>query len=285
MRVVAEEICSPIMGMTYQRVRVETGSADEEGLLVLRDNKLVAVLVQVSDEIDDPKLRNGWLVEAGFGPCSARGSGRGVFRSLAAAAAWVQQAVAEADARQHAWARRQAELRGRRRPKALGGRTMSSSPLDTKTILLVEDEPLVRMFMVDLLQEEGYRVLEAAHADEALALLGARPDVLAVVTDVRMPGMSGFELARAVSAKSPKLSVIIMSGVTGPEEDLPGNAVFVAKPTTPAMIIDAVNEAVIGTFTARASLAPPETVAREGGLDDRPSPEPMDPMSGKASRR
>ncbi len=53
---------------------------------------------------------------------------------------------------------------------------MSSSALDSKTILLVEDEPLVRMFMVDLLQEEGYRVLEQIdHADEAPTLLGPVP--------------------------------------------------------------------------------------------------------------
>jgi two-component system, response regulator PdtaR len=267
-------------GMSYQRIRVETGSADEDGLLVLRDHKLVAVLVQVSDEIDDPELRNRWLVEAGFGPCLSRGPGSGVFRSLAAATAWVQQTMAEADARQRARAQRHAERQEQRRPKAGGGRVMSSSPLDTKTILLVEDEPLVRMFMVDLLQEEGYRVLEAAHADEALTLLGARPDVLAVVTDVKMPGMSGFELARAIYEKNPKISVVVMSGVTGPGVDLPGNAVFLAKPTTPAMIIQEVNAAVIGTLDARASLSTSEGAAKGGSPENRPSPDPGVPRPG-----
>ncbi|WP_262269983.1 response regulator [Microvirga yunnanensis] len=275
------------MGMTYQRVRVDTGSADEDGLLVLRDNKLVAVLVQVSTEIGDPELRNQWFLEAGFGPCLGRRQGHGVFGSLAAAAAWIQQAVSEADARQRAWVQRQAELRARRRPRSVGGRVMSSSPLDSKTILLVEDEPLVRMFMVDLLQEEGYRVLEAAHADEALTLLGARPDVLAVVTDVNMPGMTGFELARAIHEKNPMMSVVIMSAVTGPgEEGLPSNAVFLAKPTMPAMIVDTVNRAVIGTLNARTSLfgseaASPENCdASEGATID-----PFDPLSGKSRHR
>jgi two-component system, response regulator PdtaR len=268
-------------GMTYQRIRVETGSADEEGLLVLRNNKLVAVLVQVSDEIDDPDLRNKWLVEAGFGPCLGRGHSPGVFDSLAAAAAWVQQTVAEADARQRARAQRHADRQEQRRPKAGGGRVMASSPIDTKTILLVEDEPLVRMFMVDLLQEEGYRILEAAQADEALMLLGARPDVLAVITDVNMPGMSGFALARAIYEKNPKISVVVMSGVTGPSVDLPSNAVFLAKPTTPAMIIQEVNAAVIGTLDARASLLSPVSALREGGPGGKPCPDLGDPWPGK----
>jgi two-component system, response regulator PdtaR len=152
---------------------------------------------------------------------------------------------------------------------------MSSSPLDTKTVLLVEDEPLVRMFMVDLLQEEGYRVLEAVHADEALTLLAARPDVLAMVTDVDMPGMSGFGLARAVAAKNPQMQVVIMSGVTGPgEEGLPSNAVFLAKPTMPAMIVDAVNRAVIGTLTARNNLAAPGAFSTENRPDQQPRPDP-----------
>jgi two-component system, response regulator PdtaR len=55
-------------------------------------------------------------------------------------------------------------------------------------VLLVEDEPLVRMFNADVLDEAGFRVIEAVNADEAVALIEVRPDIRAVVTDVGMPG-------------------------------------------------------------------------------------------------
>ncbi|WP_246215933.1 response regulator [Microvirga makkahensis] len=123
--------------------------------------------------------------------------------------------------------------------------------MDAKTVLVVEDDPLVRLFLLDVLQDEGYRVLEAAHADEALTHLGARPDVLAVVTDVRMPGATGYDLAREIYSRHPKIKVVIMSGVTEPEHgDLPTNAVFISKPMTPAIIVGEVNRAVIGTLDA-----------------------------------
>jgi FixJ family two-component response regulator len=96
-----------------------------------------------------------------------------------------------------------------------------------------------------------------------------------------MPGMSGFALARAIYEKNPKISVVVMSGVTGPGVDLPGNAVFLAKPTTPAMIIQEVNAAVIGTLDARASLLTPVSALREGGPGGKPSPDPGVPRPGK----
>jgi hypothetical protein len=63
--------------------------------------------------------------------------------------------------------------------------------------------------------------------------------------------------------------------------DLPSNAVFLAKPTTPAMIIQEVNTAVIGTLDARASLLTPVAALREGDPGGKPSPEPGDPLPGK----
>ena len=64
-------------------------------------------------------------------------------------------------------------------------------------ILLVEDEPLVRLVLTDLLADAGYRVTEAGNADEAMTLLESRPDMRVIITDVRMPGtLDGFALAR-----------------------------------------------------------------------------------------
>ena len=63
-----------------------------------------------------------------------------------------------------------------------GRKPLSGSASDSRTVLLlVEDEPLVRMFNADVLDDAGFRVVEAANADEAIALFEARPDIRAVV--------------------------------------------------------------------------------------------------------
>lgn len=68
--------------------------------------------------------------------------------------------------------------------------------LDQPVVLLVEDEPLVRLTQVDILREAGFWVLEAADADEAFEMLRGRGDVSVVLTDVDMPGsLDGFEFA------------------------------------------------------------------------------------------
>jgi CheY-like chemotaxis protein len=96
--------------------------------------------------------------------------------------------------------------------------------------LLVEDEPLVRMLAAKVLAEAGFRVVEAANADEALTLLQARPDVLVVVSDVEMPGkMNGFALARAERERASGVGVILTSGRVAPQPgDMPANCLFLA---------------------------------------------------------
>ncbi len=84
-------------------------------------------------------------------------------------------------------------------------------------VLVVEDEPLVRMFAVDLLEDDGFTVIEATNADEALALLRTRPDVQVLFTDVNMPGsLDGLALARHVATSCPHLTVLIASGQATP---------------------------------------------------------------------
>lgn len=79
-------------------------------------------------------------------------------------------------------------------------------------VLLVEDEPLVRMATGELLRDSGFEVSEAASAEEALALFetGARFDC--VVTDHLMPGITGVELARKLRATHPGLPIMLLSG-------------------------------------------------------------------------
>lgn len=81
------------------------------------------------------------------------------------------------------------------------------------TILIVDDEPLVRMVAVDVLEELGYSVLEADDAPSALRVLSSRPDIDLLVTDVGLPnGMNGRQLADAVRADRPDLPVLFVTG-------------------------------------------------------------------------
>lgn len=84
---------------------------------------------------------------------------------------------------------------------------------EANTVLLVEDEPLVRMAAGLHLEECGYRLLYAATADEALALLKRHPEVDVVFTDVRMPGsMDGLGLVRWIVEHRPRIAIMVASG-------------------------------------------------------------------------
>jgi DNA-binding NtrC family response regulator len=101
-----------------------------------------------------------------------------------------------------------------------------------KEVLVVEDEPLVRMVAADALADEGIMAWEAANADEALHLLDEHPRIGLVFTDVNMPGeMNGLGLAHEVSIRRPDVSLIVTSGaVTIADKDLPDHGSFLPKP-------------------------------------------------------
>jgi CheY-like chemotaxis protein len=111
-------------------------------------------------------------------------------------------------------------------------------------VLLVEDEPLVRLTQVDILKESEFWVVEAQDADEAFELLKSRPEIDAILTDVDMPGsMDGFEFARLVRQGWPEVAVLVISGKTGPGPgDLPPNATFLHKPIMPDDLIAALQD-------------------------------------------
>jgi CheY-like chemotaxis protein len=102
-------------------------------------------------------------------------------------------------------------------------------------ILVVEDEPLVRLFLTDFLDEAGFKVFEAVNADEAMTILQARPDVQVIISDIEMPGsMNGLELARAVHERWPGIGIVVTSGRERPgPDDLSENVAFLAKPYLP----------------------------------------------------
>lgn len=81
------------------------------------------------------------------------------------------------------------------------------------TVLLVEDELLIRMALAQHLEECGYTVLEAENAADAIKILLVHPEIAVVFTDVQMPGeMDGLGLARWVIANKPSVAVMVASG-------------------------------------------------------------------------
>ncbi len=87
------------------------------------------------------------------------------------------------------------------------------------TVLVVEDEVLVRLAVADYLRECGYRVFEASEVEEAKSVLAAEVGVDVVFTDVQMPGPAdGFALAVWVREHYPSVHVIITSGWAGADE-------------------------------------------------------------------
>lgn len=95
------------------------------------------------------------------------------------------------------------------------------------TILVVDDEALIRLTVVEVFRDCGVPVIEAGSAPQALDLLARHPEITMLFTDVRMPGMSGVELARHAREMRPDLRIVLSTGFT--DEDLSGFEV-VAKP-------------------------------------------------------
>src|SRR5579871_4764357 len=105
-------------------------------------------------------------------------------------------------------------------------------------ILIVEDEFLLRMDSAEVIEDAGFAVIQAANADEAIAILTARPDVHVVFTDIQMPGsMDGLTLARFVRDRWPPIKIIATSGLVAiGDGDLPEGGLFISKPYSAAEI-------------------------------------------------
>jgi CheY-like chemotaxis protein len=130
---------------------------------------------------------------------------------------------------------------------------------DAPVVVVVEDEPLIRLVANDILAEAGFRALEACSAEEALTLLEAKPDAVALVTDVRMPGsLDGFGLVRIVASRWPETGLVVVSGDATPGEgDLPKGAIFLAKPYQPSALVEAVRKVTSGANVIPLRAAPP----------------------------
>ncbi|MBI0538523.1 response regulator [Roseomonas sp. KE2513] len=107
-----------------------------------------------------------------------------------------------------------------------------AAPPGRPVVLVVEDEPILRMMAVDVVEEAGFEAVEAAGAEDAVAILETRPDIRIVFTDIDMPGgADGMKLAAMIRDRWPPIEIIIISGRRTPRpEDMPARGVFFSKP-------------------------------------------------------
>ena len=115
-------------------------------------------------------------------------------------------------------------------------------------VLVVEDHPLVRMALLEVMIEAGFEALHASSATDAIRILEARPDIHLVFTDAEMPGtMGGIELANYIRNRWPPVKLIVVSGnKTIASEELPAEARFFHKPYREASIVEAMTSMISG---------------------------------------
>jgi CheY-like chemotaxis protein len=126
------------------------------------------------------------------------------------------------------------------------------------TVLVVEDDPLVRTIAKRSLRDAGFEVLDAADGNEALRTLAQHSQVDVVITDLAMPELGGRELARRLSQSRPDLPIIFMSGYT--DDDLARRgllqtgAPYLEKPFSPQALVRMVQDVLDSTEAARPTL-------------------------------
>src|SRR4030088_736906 len=117
-------------------------------------------------------------------------------------------------------------------------------PAVPASVLVVEDEMLLRMRAVDMVEDAGFTAIEAVNADDALAILESRTDIELLFTDIQMPGsMDGLKLAYAVHERWPLIKIILVSGqLKLTDKDRPADSRFFGKPLEVKQMIAAMQD-------------------------------------------
>ncbi len=116
--------------------------------------------------------------------------------------------------------------------------------MEKVTILVVENEAIIRMGTAHMLEDAGYAVVEAVNADAAIRILESKTAIRVVFTDIKMPGsLCGLRLARAIRKRWPPIRLIVASGLSAPKEkDFPKMARFIRKPYAAKHVLEALDE-------------------------------------------
>jgi signal transduction histidine kinase len=144
------------------------------------------------------------------------------------------------------------EQEGARVVRAASGEALRGN----ENILLVDDEAHVSSILAEVLGEHGYRVTTAASGDQALGILAAKGDHIdLVITDLKMPGISGFDLARKIRSVRPGMKVVLISGhiddTLEEEREKAAVSAFLPKPFTSQALTKTIRD-VLGKAAAKA---------------------------------
>lgn len=139
---------------------------------------------------------------------------------------------------------------------------MSGVPDQVPNVLIVEDEMMLRMRAVDIVEDAGFKSVQAVSADQALSILESRADISLLFTDIQMPGsMDGLKLAHAVHDRWPEIKIILVSGQMKPTlAERPANSRFFGKPLSNTQMVSEIQE-MMGSGVLHAVPWPPETAA------------------------
>ncbi len=125
---------------------------------------------------------------------------------------------------------------------------MSNDGSDSIVVLVVDDEAILRLVASDVLEENGFQVLEAENAKAALKMLAEFPGVRVLFTDINMPGaLDGLDLAREVHMRWPAIKLVVTSGrAKPPDREWPDTGRFVPKPYSPDQLVQEIRQALVG---------------------------------------
>ena len=120
------------------------------------------------------------------------------------------------------------------------------TPALSRRALVVEDEPLIRMGVVDICETAGMLAEEASNADEAFRILLSGRSFALLLTDIDMPGsMDGIALAWRAREVDPNITVVVVSGkMIAPQAALPAGSLFFAKPVQEGKLVSTIAELV-----------------------------------------
>ena len=126
---------------------------------------------------------------------------------------------------------------------------------NNSTVLVVEDEALLRLCAAGTLEDSGFHVLEAGDASEALWLLESHPEIRVLFTDVQMPGKyDGLQLAQLVHEHWPRVVLLVTSGGRNlSDKDVADHGKFIAKPYSPRQVVEGI-EGLMQQQTDRSHL-------------------------------
>jgi two-component system, response regulator PdtaR len=132
-------------------------------------------------------------------------------------------------------------------------------PHPQQAVLVVEDEPLIRLVATDTLEDAGFAAFEASDARQAIALLERHEEIRILFTDVNMPGdMDGVSLAHYVRDHWPEVKIVVTTGRCAvAQPDLPEGSALLPKPYRMAHLIGTLREltaagtGIAGEWTSR----------------------------------